>query len=191
MAEALGQEVRGVVSSDSEELILVDEHDTEIGVLSKAGCHDGDGMLHRAFSIFIFNRDGELLLQRRSGEKRLWPMYWSNSCCSHPRRGETMDEATHRRLYQELRMTGELHYLFKFQYQARFGDLGAENELCWVYVGHSDDDVLANPHEVADWRWVKPERLDDELERRPQDFTPWFKLEWPRVKEGFRDQLGL
>jgi len=180
-----------VVSSESEELILVDEHDLEIGALGKAACHNGDGVLHRAFSLFIFNDAAELLLQQRSGEKRLWPLYWSNSCCSHPRRGETMEEATHRRLDQELRMTGELHYLFKFQYQARFRDIGAENELCWVYVGRSNDEVSVNDHEIADWRWVTPEHLDRELQTEPEAFTPWFKLEWPMVRGRYRDQLGF
>ncbi len=87
-----------VVSSEAEELILVDEHDNEIGHLSKAECHDGEGRLHRAFSVFLFNDSGELLLQRRSPAKRLWGGYWSNSCCSHPRLGESLHTATSRRL---------------------------------------------------------------------------------------------
>ena len=85
-----------LVSSDAEELILVDEDDTEIGFLAKAKCHDGTGILHRAFSLFLFNEAGELLLQRRSESKRLWPGYWSNTCCSHPRKGESMTIATRR-----------------------------------------------------------------------------------------------
>ena len=87
-----------VVSSEAEELILVDEQDNETGYLSKAACHDGDGVLHRAFSVFLFNDRGELLLQQRSPSKRLWGGYWSNSCCSHPRRGESIQVATRRRL---------------------------------------------------------------------------------------------
>src|SRR5579872_2001083 len=89
-------------AADSEALILVDEADREVGHLSKAKCHDGQGVLHRAFSLLIFNDAGELLLQQRSAAKRLWPLYWSNSCCSHPRRAESMDSAIHRRLYEEL-----------------------------------------------------------------------------------------
>ena len=99
-----------VVSSEREELILVDDQDREIGFQSKADCHDRDGLLHRAFSLFVFNREGEVLLQRRAANKRLWPLYWSNSCCSHPRRGEEMEEAVHRRLYQELRIRSELEF---------------------------------------------------------------------------------
>src|SRR6185437_11810517 len=89
-------------AADSELLILVDESDREIGQLSKAECHRGSGVLHRAFSLLIFNEAGELLLQQRSAHKRLWPLYWSNSCCSHPRRAESMETAIHRRLYEEL-----------------------------------------------------------------------------------------
>ena len=91
-----------VVSSPTEELILVDELDREIGQGAKSECHAGNGILHRAFSVFIFNSRNELLLQRRSAEKPLWPNYWSNTCCSHPRVGESMGEAVNRRLAQEL-----------------------------------------------------------------------------------------
>ena len=86
--------VNRVVSSEAEELILVDEHDREQGYLSKAACHDGSGILHRAFSAFLFNAAGKVLLQQRAGLKRLWPGYWSNSCCSHPRRGESMQRCS-------------------------------------------------------------------------------------------------
>ena len=91
-----------IVSSEAEELILVDSDDNETGFLSKAECHDGQGQRHRAFSLFLFNEDGELLLQQRAASKRLWPGYWSNTCCSHPRRGETLEVATRRRLRDEL-----------------------------------------------------------------------------------------
>ena len=99
-------------------LILVDEADCEVGHASRSRCHEGTGLLHRAFSLFIFNDRGELLVQQRSAAKRLWPLYWSNSCCSHPRRAETMEAAIHRRLYEELGIKCLLHFLFKFQYQA-------------------------------------------------------------------------
>src|SRR3970282_2858021 len=97
-----------IVSNDSEELILVDEHDREIGFKSKSECHTDKGVLHRAFSIFVFNGNNELLLQKRSPAKLLWPNYWSNACCSHPRRGERMEHAVTRRLHQELRFKSPL-----------------------------------------------------------------------------------
>ncbi|MFN8641790.1 MAG: isopentenyl-diphosphate Delta-isomerase, partial [Candidatus Binatia bacterium] len=105
-------------------LILVDEHDTPIGADSRAACHAGTGRLHRAFSIYLFDRRGRLLLQKRSAAKLLWPQHWSNSCCSHPRVGETTDQAARRRLVEELGLETALQALFKFHYQARFGAVG-------------------------------------------------------------------
>ena len=110
-----------VVSSANEQLILVDDQDRELGFKSKGDCHAGKGVLHRAFSIFVFNGDNELLLQQRSPTKLLWPNYWSNTCCSHPRRGESMDDAVTRRLVQELGFDCPLEFLYKFKYQAQFG----------------------------------------------------------------------
>lgn len=178
-----------VVSSDAEQLILVNEADEPVGFASKAEAHDGGGQLHRAFSLFVFNDAGELLLQQRSREKRLWGGYWSNSCCSHPRAGERMEEAVHRRLFEELGMRASLRYLYKFQYHAQFGEAGAERELCWVYVGASSDPVRANEHEIAAWRFAAPGALDDELARFPDRFTPWFKLEWARLRSEFAGDL--
>jgi isopentenyl-diphosphate delta-isomerase len=148
---------------------LVDTDDQEIGNLSKAECHDGDGILHRAFSLFLFDDQGLLLLQKRSAGKRLWPKYWSNTCCSHPRQGESMDLATARRLQQELNTSAELEFIYKFAYQAQFADQGSENELCWVYLGRLSEEASAN-----------------ETER----FTPWFRMEWQRLNEEFADRLA-
>jgi isopentenyl-diphosphate delta-isomerase len=171
-----------VVSSDREELILVDAEDREIGFRSKAACHDRGGMLHRAFSLFVFNPGGELLLQRRAADKRLWPLYWSNSCCSHPRRGESMEQAVNRRLFQELGIHCDLNYLYKFEYHACFGKAGSEHELCWVFAGCSNDRVVANRNEIDAWRFINAEDLDAELLAQPDRFTPWFQLEWPIVR---------
>jgi isopentenyl-diphosphate delta-isomerase len=172
-----------VVSSESEELILVNERDEEVGHLSKAACHDGGGILHRAFSVFVFDSAGRLLLQQRSAQKRLWPLYWSNSCCSHPRRGESMAEASVRRLHQELHLNCELEFIYKFIYQAPYGEMGAEHEFCWVYTGRTDEPATVNANEIADYRYVTPEQLDAEIAATPDRFTPWLKLEWDRVRE--------
>jgi isopentenyl-diphosphate delta-isomerase len=170
-----------VVSSDDEQLILVDGHDREIGFLAKADAHLGRGTLHRAFSLFVFNTAGELLLQQRATGKRLWPRYWSNTCCSHPRRGEQMDSAIRRRLQEELGLRAELKFLFKFQYQTQYDSQGAEHELCWVYAGRSAERPHANVNEVAAWRYITPQVLQAEIARAPETFTPWFKLEWARI----------
>ena len=177
-------------TSDSDSLILVDEADREVGHLDKARCHDGQGVLHRAFSLLIFNEAGELLLQQRAAGKRLWPLYWSNSCCSHPRRAETMETAIHRRLYEELGLRCPLQFLFKFQYQAQFNDTGAEQELCSVFVGRTSDPVRVDPSEIVAWRWISPEALQAELAGRGADrFTPWFVMEWERILRDHRDVL--
>ena len=182
----------GGISADSDSLILVDEDDQGVGHLSKVLCHEGRGILHRAFSLLIFNADGELLIQQRSASKRLWPLYWSNSCCSHPRRAESMEAAIHRRLHEELGLRCQLHFLFKFQYQAQFDETGAENELCSVFIGRCTDSVKVDNDEVLAWRWVSPVALQAQMAGGGGSFTPWFKIEWARVWRDHRAQvLGL
>ncbi len=178
-----------IVSSEAEELILVDRDDNETGHLSKAACHDGDGVLHRAFSLFLFDSAGRLLLQKRAAAKRLWPGFWSNSCCSHPRRGETMEVATRRRLQDELNVESELEYIYKFAYQADFGAAGAEHELCHVYLGRVPDAVQANELEIEALRFVDTGLLEQELDATPDQFTPWFKLEWRALNEAHGERL--
>jgi isopentenyl-diphosphate delta-isomerase len=179
-----------IVSSDSEELILVDRADNEIGFISKADAHDGIGVLHRAFSLFLFNDAGELLLQQRAPGKRLWGGYWSNSCCSHPRRGESMRIATSRRLLDELNFEADLEYVYYFCYEARFGDAGSENELCHVYLGKATESIRPNDSEIAAIRFVSAAALDAELADHPERFTPWFKQEWEELQVNHREQLG-
>ena len=174
-----------IVSSDAEDLILVDADDNPVGFLDKSSCHDGKGILHRAFSAFIFNDRGEVLIQRRAADKRLWPSYWSNSCCSHPRRGETMETAVRRRLDQELGMpptqVTDLRYIYKFEYHAAFGAAGSEHELCSVFHARFAGEPVVNTTEIEDWAWVAPEELTRRLGAEASQFTPWLHLEWPRV----------
>lgn len=172
-----------VVSSDNEQLILVDETDREIGTLSKGECHDGDGILHRAFSVFLFDPRGRLLIQRRAGEKRLWPQYWANSCCSHPRAGEDMNTATERRMHEELGVAAELVYLYRFRYQAHYEELGAEHELCWVYIGRTaEGEVRPNPSEIAEWRFLPTDEVDALVADQDAPVAPWFRLEWRELR---------
>jgi len=179
----------GEVAAEGEPLILVDESDREVGHMSKAQCHAGRGILHRAFSLLIFNDAGELLLQQRAHSKRLWPLYWSNSCCSHPRRDECMESAVHRRLNEELGIRCPLQFLFKFQYQAQFGAEGAEHELCSVFIGRHDGRVRADRNEILSWRWVSPQALQSEIARGSASFTPWFLIEWARIWRDHRAEL--
>ena len=178
-----------VVSSEAEELILVDDDDKEIGFLSKAKCHDGHGILHRAFSVFLFDDAGGLLLQQRGASKRLWPGYWSNSCCSHPRRGESMQTATRRRLHDELNVEASLEFVYKFAYQADYGEAGSENELCHVFLGRVAGEVRPNDHEIDSIRFVSAGKLEDEMSAAPDSFTPWFRLEWHELKRKHANRL--
>lgn len=179
-----------IVSDDSELLILVDPDDKVVGHLDKSACHDGEGLLHRAFSLFVFNPQGKLLIQRRAPSKRLWPSYWSNSCCSHPRQNENMDTAAQRRCEEELGFRTPLKFLYKFQYSAPFGALGSENELCSVYVGRFDGSPKVNSNEICEWQWLAPDELDKQLEQTPEQFTPWFKMEWRRLQQDFATQIA-
>ena len=181
-----------IVSFDNEDLILVDPQDQVQGHLSKAACHLGEGLLHRAFSVFLFNAQGELLLQQRSAQKKLWPLYWANSCCSHPRRGETVENAARRRTHEELNVQPPLRFAFKFMYQAQFGDIGAEHELCSVFVGKATSTVQVNANEIAATRSIAPQVLDRGVLDDNQPYAPWLRLEWPRLRRDHWDLvLGM
>jgi isopentenyl-diphosphate delta-isomerase len=178
------------IMADSDALILVDECDRHLGHLSKTLCHEGRGVLHRAFSLLIFNGRGELLVQQRSPFKRLWPMYWSNSCCSHPRSNESMEVATRRRLSEELGIQCELQFLFKFQYHAQFDANGAEHELCSVFIGRCDAPLEINREEIFDWRWMSPDVLQGHMRGSDSSrYTPWFMLEWARIWGEHRSEV--
>jgi isopentenyl-diphosphate delta-isomerase len=178
-----------VVSSEDDLLVLVNAEDQELGTLAKSACHDGDGVLHRAFSLFVFNAAGETLLQRRHADKRLWPGYWSNGCCSHPRAGEVQEAAVRRRAAEELGLAVRPRFVFKFSYHAAFRDRGSERELCSVFVARTAADPVVNRTEIADWRWLGADALDAEIDRRPAAFTPWLKLEWIRLRRDFAERL--
>ena len=179
-----------IVSCEGEELILVDRNDSEIGFMSKAKAHDGSGMLHRAFSVFLFNDGGELMMQQRAPGKRLWGGYWSNSCCSHPRRGESLELATTRRLRDELNFDTALEHIYWFCYEAHFGELGSENELCHVYLGRTSDDLKPNDSEIAAIRYISPAQLEREFAEHPERYTPWFRQEWQELTTTYRERLA-
>lgn len=122
-------DTKKLVSFDMEELILTDEFDNEIGYANKKKCHRSPGILHRAFSIFLFNCQNQVLLQKRSQQKKLWPEHWANSCCSHPRKGESINLAMRRRLVEELGVACPLQFMYKFKYQALYKNIGVEHEF--------------------------------------------------------------
>lgn len=182
----------GAVSFDTEDLILVDSHDRILGNASKKTVHQPGGQLHRAFSIFIYAASDKVLLHRRSEKKPLWPGYWTNSCCSHPRRGESYQAASHRRLQEELGIQTTLTWLYQFEYQAHFGAVGSEHELCAVYAGHFDEPVEIDPHpdEVDQWGWYDIPEVDSWVAREPDSFTPWFLMEWQALRGPFSEDVA-
>ena len=175
--------------SSDETLILVDEHDQEIGTALKEDCHLGDGLLHRAFSVFIFNDKKEVLMQQRSKEKMLWGRFWSNSCCSHPRLGETIGNAAHRRVKEELSLETNLDFLYKFKYQEQFLNIGSEHELCHVFIGKCNQEPKVDSSEISDWKYLSIEELTRSIEENPSEFTPWLKIEWSEIIGKYYDQL--
>ncbi len=174
-----------VVSLENESLILVDSSDRELGFLEKHKCHDGLGKLHRAFSVFIFNSSKELLIHQRARSKRLWPNYWTNSCCSHPRQGEPIHDALSRRLSEELGLKSTLKFIYKFEYQETYKNKGAEHELCHVYAGQTEKEPIINVTEIQDYRWILPEDLLKEIKQNSEIFTPWFLMELDRVLDDY------
>lgn len=170
-----------IVSFDDEPLILVDAQDREVGVADKASCHVGDGKLHRALSVFLFDEENRLLLQQRSVSKRLWPGVWANSCCSHPRRGESTPAAAVRRVREELGLEAELQALFSFEYHAHYGS-GSEHELCHVFIGRLVGVPQPNAHEIAALKLMTPQALDEALRVDSGLYAPWLHLEWARLR---------
>lgn len=183
----------GAVSFDTEDLILVDSDDQVVGTAPKKAVHQPGGQLHRAFSIFIFAGGHRVLLHRRSASKPLWPGYWTNSCCSHPRNGESYEAASHRRLQEELGIQTTLNWLYQFEYRAHFRDVGTEHELCAVLVGHFDEpvDIVPHPEELDEWGWFKLSEVDEWVAREPEAFTPWFLMEWQALRGQYAEQLAL
>jgi len=158
-----------------EQLILIDEHDREIGVGEKMATHR-EGKLHRAFSVIILNAKGEMLLQKRAASKYHSGGLWSNACCGHPRPGEPTAQAGRRRLQEEMGFDCELHEVFAFAYRAQLDGGLVENECDHVLVGHCDNPPIApDPDEVGDWRWMLPDALREDMQANPDAYTYWFK----------------
>jgi len=165
-----------------EEVILVNELDEPIGVMEKMEAHR-KALLHRAFSVFIFNSRGEMLLQRRSQQKYHSAGLWTNACCSHPRPGEDIREAAARRLYEELGFTAELQKVFDFTYRSEFENGLTEFEFDHVFVGVHDEPFCPNKEEVSETCFKAPEEVRDDLAADPGKYTAWFHLAFPLVNE--------
>lgn len=158
-----------------EELILVDANDQEIGVMEKMEAHE-KGLLHRAFSILLFNLKGELLLQQRALEKYHSPGLWTNTCCSHPRPKERTEDAAHRRLFEEMGMKAELNEAFHFTYRAALEHGLIEHEIDHVFIGFTEETPQINTTEVMAYQWISLEDIQTDIQKNPNRYTAWFKL---------------
>jgi len=158
-----------------EKVILVDENDNELGVMEKMQAHQ-KALLHRAFSIFIFNTKGELLLQRRALTKYHSPGLWTNTCCSHPRPTEQTIDAAMRRLQEEMGFTCELKLKFNFTYKALLDQGLTEHELDHVYFGNYEGEIKINKEEVAEWKYMSLNEITNDILKKPNDYTVWFKI---------------
>lgn len=157
-------------------LVRVNENDEEIGFENKLKCHLGKGILHRAFTILIFNLKNQLLIQKRSRNKLLWPLTWETSCSSHPLRNESYITAAKKKLKKELGFSCKLKILGKFKYQARYKNIGSENEICTLLMGRYSGKAKPSPKEIAELRWISIKELKKDLVKNPERYTPWLKI---------------
>jgi isopentenyl-diphosphate delta-isomerase len=167
-------------------LILVDEHDNITGYGTKLKVHQ-EGHLHRAFSLFVVNEAGQLLLQKRALSKYHSGGLWANTCCSHPLKGEKTDETIHTRLIEEMGFDCELKPLFQFIYRAKFNNGLTEYELDQVYIGFYEGAPNPNPAEVCDWKWIDIEALKEDLLNAPDKYVYWLKAAFEEFYQHYRD----
>ncbi|MFM1876935.1 MAG: hypothetical protein RL266_2672 [Bacteroidota bacterium] len=170
---------------EQEKVILVNERDEQIGLMEKLEAHE-KGALHRAVSVFIFNKKGELLLQKRAATKYHGAGLWTNTCCTHPRDGETNLECAHRRLKEEMGIETQLSEQFSFMYKAEVENGLIENEYDHVFFGVFDRNLELNPHEVEDCTFVSLGNVSKEAEQHPERFSIWFRI----ILEKFREHLS-
>lgn len=159
----------------TEQVILVDLRDRELGTMDKTEAHFS-GKLHRALSIFVFNSKGELLIHRRAMGKYHSSGLWTNTCCSHPRPGENVADAAGRRLKEEMGFQTPLTEFFSFVYQAEVGKGIYEHEFDHVFIGTSDEFPFPDKKEVSEWKWMNVDKISAEIDNHPNDFTIWFQL---------------
>ena len=164
------------------EVILVNEKDEQIGVMDKMEAHQ-KGVLHRAFSVFIFNAKAEMLLQQRAEHKYHSGGLWTNACCSHPTPGEATDVAAHRRLQEEMGFTTSLIKVFDFTYRAEFDNGLTEHEFDHVYIGMYNGDTHPNPDEVQAYIYKRMEDVNKEISEQPEIFTAWFHIAFPLLEK--------
>ncbi len=165
-----------------ERVILVNEKDEQIGLMPKMEAHE-KALLHRAFSVFVFNQKNELMLQQRAAHKYHSPLLWANTCCSHQRDGETNIDAGKRRLHEEMGFVTELENTVSFIYKAPFDNGLTEHEFDHIMIGNYENEPVINPDEVAAWKWMPLEDVKIDMKAQPEIYTEWFKIIFDKFYE--------
>jgi len=171
-----------------EKVVLVDENDQPMGEMEKMEAHK-KALLHRAFSVFVFNHKNELMLQQRALSKYHSPGLWTNTCCSHPRVGESVLEAGHRRLMEEMGFDCEIEKIFDFVYKAKLEYGLTEHEFDHVLFGRYGDSPKINPEEVEGWKWMAMDAIEQEMKTNPEKYTIWFQIAFKRVHQYLNDNI--
>ena len=169
------------------DIILIDENDNQVGVGEKMPVHE-QGLLHRAFSVFLFNVKGEMLLQQRAIEKYHSGGLWTNTCCSHPMPGEEVLPAANRRLMEEMGIRAELTKLFDLRYKASFSNGLIENEFDHIFIGNFDGEAFPNREEVMSYKYSSLQEIENELKLNPDLYTAWFQLAFVKIKDWWSEQ---
>jgi len=167
-----------------EKVVLVNESDEVVGSMEKIEAHE-KALLHRAFSVFVINKNNELMLQRRALGKYHSPGLWTNTCCSHPRVNESYEQGAHRRMVEEMGFDCELKDMFSFIYKAPFDNGLTEHELDHVFVGYCDTEPKINPDEVDSWKWMPIDELKKDIVENPDNYTVWFRIIFEKFSEHF------
>jgi isopentenyl-diphosphate Delta-isomerase len=173
----------------AQEVILVNENNEPIGVMEKMEVHRR-GLLHRAFSVFIFDGKGRMLLQKRAPSKYHGGNLWTNACCSHPRPGEAVKDAAERRLEEELGFSTGLSEIFSFTYRAAVENELVEYEFDHVFAGEYEGKIEADPGEICEYRYDSLEQIKEKMERHPEQFTSWFKIAFPKIEKWWRHKYA-
>lgn len=175
---------------EEQEVILVNERDEPVGTMKKMEAHE-KGVLHRAFSVFIFDREGRILLQQRAANKYHGAHLWTNACCSHPFPGEKVETAAKRRLSEELGFSTALQHIFSFTYKACVENNLVEHEYDHVLAGEYEGSLNPDPGEVSDFVYADMRKLKKQIENDPQKFTSWFKIAFPKIEAWWKENYEV
>jgi isopentenyl-diphosphate Delta-isomerase len=173
-----------------QEVVLVNERDEAIGTMKKMEAHE-KGLLHRAFSVFIFDSKGRMLLQQRAAGKYHGAHLWTNACCSHPFPGEDVYKAAERRLREELGFEASLSEVFSFTYKAEVENNLVEHEFDHVFAGQYEGNIKPDPHEVSDFVYLDMSEIKTQIETEPLKFTSWFKIAFPKIEQWWKENFEV